>query len=579
MALQVWLPLNGNLNNQGLIDANVTNNGSVVNNNGKIGKCYEIGEGKSILVSNLIDFSAGCSIACWAKLTTVSGPTTQYILDVATSSNADTVLGLEVTNGSQTVLIRYNNSTLSTSYSIPLNTWCHLCATYNGTDIKFYANGELIKTSAQSITYNTGQIGIGRRPGSTGYYPSGFINDVRVYDHCLSAKEVKEISQGLVLHYKLDDEYAEGTTNTMGANAENFAGWSSYGFGSKGIKSIVTDKTPAISGQVCRVTSSASTSVTSIEMAVWTAASQLQSGGTATLSAYVKGEGSSIGRYCYLHVYNSNSGVTQSDNVTYSYLTDEWQRLSGTFVWKGSVVSSPSFTVYVVTNMPKDEAFYISNVQFEIKDHVTPYVNGTRAAGAQIIDNSGYGNNGTVTGTLTMSSASPRYDKYTLFNNGRISLNYPITSNVFTYSWWMYVTDWTPDTTNWSYLEATNLFIYRDHNASATFTFMFNAGGTKYSTFLTQSIAKSGWNHICAVSDGNSVKGYINGSLYNTITGTVVSPSGTFYMGYTNGKDIRMSDFRIYATALSAEDILDLYHTSASIDKRGNLHCFQLKED
>jgi len=37
MALQVWLPLNGNLNNQGLSNVTVTNNGATVDNNGKIG--------------------------------------------------------------------------------------------------------------------------------------------------------------------------------------------------------------------------------------------------------------------------------------------------------------------------------------------------------------------------------------------------------------------------------------------------------------------------------------------------------------------------------------------------------------
>ena len=40
MSLQIWLPLNGDLHNQGLSNLTVTNNGATVNNSGKIGKCY-----------------------------------------------------------------------------------------------------------------------------------------------------------------------------------------------------------------------------------------------------------------------------------------------------------------------------------------------------------------------------------------------------------------------------------------------------------------------------------------------------------------------------------------------------------
>lgn len=42
---------------------------------------------------------------------------------------------------------------------------------------------------------------------------NGYLNDWRLYDHCLSPLEVKEISQGLILHYKLN-----GVSGGVGEN-------------------------------------------------------------------------------------------------------------------------------------------------------------------------------------------------------------------------------------------------------------------------------------------------------------------------------------------------------------------------
>jgi hypothetical protein len=50
-------------------------------------------------------------------------------------------------------------------------------------------------------------------------YGTDKMNDFRIYDHCLSPKEVKEISQGLVLHYKMDNINAEGTNLITGLTA------------------------------------------------------------------------------------------------------------------------------------------------------------------------------------------------------------------------------------------------------------------------------------------------------------------------------------------------------------------------
>lgn len=54
MALRVWLPLNGTLENKGISNVTVTNNNVTIDNNGKIGKCYYF-NGSSYCYENTYD--------------------------------------------------------------------------------------------------------------------------------------------------------------------------------------------------------------------------------------------------------------------------------------------------------------------------------------------------------------------------------------------------------------------------------------------------------------------------------------------------------------------------------------------
>ena len=93
---------------------------------------------------------------------------------------------------------------------VQLNTWYHICVTYDGSKACFYENGQLINTYSVSLqTTNAHILTIcGCASNNDGSRISGdsnfLLNDFRIYDHCLSPMEAHQISQGLILHYPLD---------------------------------------------------------------------------------------------------------------------------------------------------------------------------------------------------------------------------------------------------------------------------------------------------------------------------------------------------------------------------------------
>jgi len=118
-------------------------------------------------------------------------------------------LSINTGTGSSRTYNTYCGTTL-----LQANTWYHGGYTFNNGIVKIYVNG---------ICEYTGNIGTMSVPAdyitifcwsmssSSGnsvhgdYKLNGYINDVRIYDHALSATEVAEIAKGLVLHYKLDE--------------------------------------------------------------------------------------------------------------------------------------------------------------------------------------------------------------------------------------------------------------------------------------------------------------------------------------------------------------------------------------
>ena len=202
MALQVWLPLNGNLNNQGLANVTVSNSGATVNSAGKIGSCYAFTESQ-YMVLNSVPFSqlTNCTVCFWIYLPSneswlpctggnAGSNTGQYFL--ATEGGTGAFYHSNIGSNTKTI---YRDGVVGTT-PLASGAWHHYCIT--GLDLSTWTG-----------------ITINHYGTYSGWNFNGRLNDFRIYDHCLSPKEVKEIAKGLVLHYKLDDPWVEGTTNLI----------------------------------------------------------------------------------------------------------------------------------------------------------------------------------------------------------------------------------------------------------------------------------------------------------------------------------------------------------------------------
>ena len=575
MSLQVWLPLtNGTLKQQGLKNISATIGGTVgLTDAGKLGKCATIGTaagGITLPASAMTSFTE-CSVAFWINITSWntdwdtifqaglgSTPWNNYIFGIL--RNQGNYLCFTVSNGSSTSSGSYASSNLT------VGQWMHLAFTYGSSKCKIYINGVLDKEYSTSITPNFAgitHIAIGRSTNGSNYQCKCKLNDFRIYDHCLSPMEVKELAKGLVLHYPL---------NRNGWGQENLDNFSSVvsNWTMDGLTG--SNYTDSVYGNVIKLVTSATNKrmYHSVVSTLW------QNGQVYTVSFLAKAD--TNGRTCDM----SRSVADFSPTFT---LTTQWKRYSG----KITSTATPGGGTLSFRINQSGATIYITQIKLEKGEIATPYCPSSSETlyttlglnGTTEYDCSGYCNNGTRTGTFTWTSDTPKYAVSTQFGSTSTKIQLPIMNfsgmaNSYTFAWWQYNTS--TDNMPWGFSNGNRLNVYH------TSPLCWNTGdGSRNqfkdgSTTITPASVQNAWHHMVVTGDGTSTKLYIDGvyrgtaTTYKALTGTQIWISGwDSRTSYTfNGS--KECDFRIYATALSADDVKSLYQNSAYIDSSGNVY-------
>lgn len=577
--LKVWLPLNGDLHNQGLDDVTVTNNGATVNNEGKIGKCYSFNGSSNYITITQGYIGDSWSYSIWAYTTSGSSPQTLACCRKSVGSG----FSLFLVGGKLRIDSGGNSIQHTTTYSYPTNTWFHLTITYGDGKISYYINGEFKNSYSDTIssTYwgNIFSIGASQANGSNyGNYLNGRVNDIRIYDHCLSPKEVKELSKGLVLHYPLNrggfgadnlfvrsDRFV-GEDNayvTINARKDNYI----TAFDGK---SIYTSKTFS-EGDVITLSAKSNLKWSKVH------ATSGQNNGTVGF---------------WLQAYDSVEDAMNITNLKRSqFLVNSFEDEREEFKLTWTVPASDNGRAYNFRfNSYSDGTTLVTakfwDLKLELGDHATPWIpNPTDDLYSALglddgieYDVSGYQNNGTITGSLTCSSDTPRYMVSTYFNGGDNAITVPFNSVIsdatipFTINLWFKKSELGTDNYE-SLFGGPSGFEMDTRSGSATSLSLYMAstrGGAMYSPFNLNE-----WYMVTMASDRTNEYYYVNGELAKTITAKSM-PVGSYFIGAwqvynkQNYKGL-ISDFRIYSTCLSADDILALYNIPASIASNGTL--------
>jgi len=348
------------------------------------------------------------TVSAWVKNSSFPSGVAQRFISKAvdgTESQTYWMLG-QINNGQNRLHFRLRaggatTTLIASTGNLPLNTWYHAAATYDGSNMRLFLNGVQVGSVAKSGPLSSGPnvaVNIGRSPEGSNYL-SGAIDDVRIYSSALTSAEVAALagtSTNQPPTVSLSGpangaSFAAGTTITVSATAADANGtvssvqffdgsasigtdtsspysvsWSGAAVGSHTLKAVATDNGGATTESATRtVTVTSSTppptnQPPSVSLTAPSSGATFNAPASITLNATASDADGSIAR---VEFYNGTTRLGTDTSSPYSF---SWTSVAaGSYSLKavaydnaGGMTSSSTLDVTVKPpNLPSTAAF------------------------------------------------------------------------------------------------------------------------------------------------------------------------------------------------------------------------------
>lgn len=535
------------------------NSGKLVPADGKFGTAYQrmgLNDGADYFgTTEDIHLSSSFTMSCWAYVTSAETSANGLVTNHDYTTNTGAGINVKYISPTDFRISCSTGTGTSRTYDSYYGTsnikdrWSHLLLRFDAStnNLSLWVNGveefsmtyvmKCLPDKLQLFKWSTSYDVNAHRPGA-------IIDDVRIYDHALSEREVRDLSQGLVLHYTFD-QFQEPTENK--ASGITYSSYAPY---------------HNISGDANKVTM------------VWATTNEYMTidgfgtlqGKTITVSGYMKKNGAS-----YLPPFIKTSTYETATAVNH-VMDSSTGRFEVTQVYD----STSKWLFHTPITAVAGDVITIEDFQVEFnKGYATPFVNGTRAG--IVRDQSTQGNDAPL-----VLANTPKWVEggmvgkgcYEFAGGGKTPgiLSPQIKTDKYTISFWA------------KHTSAGKMAFGSDRSATfywyGDYSWKYTHGGTSGEFYYpkSQMINIGEWGHFAVTYDGSNVRIYRNGVYEGVKASSGIPNFNRHSIGYgfaNTSYDFQgqIDDVRIYTTALTTEEIRELYQQRASLDSGGNLLC------